>query len=579
MHPHLRSLRDHLPDETRIYLSSLVCPFEMTLSPSVPYAMTPALDSRRVCCFQRGTFSTVSQTSSSGNPFPTNNPYGSNIGYIFASPKLFGVNTTNTTVTLPAAPYQVIGSGLSWGDSEVPLASTYASAAASYTLFDHPVVTSGYAGTSLPASLGAPISPTLINPYLPEFQDNISLGGTADFGISTPVFAPDFMLSIMGSTQWSDSNSDVSWETILPSDAADNTYTQDANHFQRNTGLGNTMGGPISLLGAQQMRLVSFGIRIAYTGKAINRGGQIIAIRNPTRQNMVGGYFGGVMRNLVLTADLPNGVTGVPVPTGTVIYGDMQIPSFFSDPGMATMTSATQGILSGYVSDFISSGYTFPRIDQDPDTMQMVVEDQWEQVVWYPVDPSDYEFQSLYGGVSTRSSTQLGPSDDTASGYTVNQRIDSSRMDADWGKSMGFFIQGPSDGTPIEFKYEIVGHYEFIGPGIRGTSPTAPADLPAISALSAVPHEVLQSRSPSILGAHVLDHVTSRTGNSSRGGGFVDKVGVALSSFDPEMAIQQATDFGAKLGRAASGAKTAYDAFSSSEIGSSILGFIGDLLA
>lgn len=468
-----RTYFDMLSDSMKGYLTTLVNPFELgRLRKTYGVPVAPTVPSRKFACFARGTFSTVPRdtTAAEWGNLPESVRENllamteANSGYLMVSPKLFGVNTTTTSYSRTAQTPGLI----TYPGDPAPATVKQAGVAQpmTYTLEQQPVVY-----TQANNKFGCPsrlfeANPTLTgeigpiyfvppgesypiaqqNPGLAPFGVPLALDGVVPTGDPNSYYSGVSLLATNLARM--SSNSDVMWWECMPPDPYNGgTSATWSPHipFQGDLSGGNcTFYSGQDLLTTRKIRLVSCGVRISYIGTEVNRGGEVIGLREPSGLTMASGAYGGILAHSIVQTGLPElgqfysgGVMqnsmsvltqpflySVPAGYETApgfrsadwrIFGSVDpafgcindkvnLPAPNSSGGNWTYTGAWVGTPFDPFSD---DNYGFDQMTQYDQGVPGDVEREWDELVYYPIDPTSAKYEYLYETCKTFTSGRM----------------------------------------------------------------------------------------------------------------------------------------------------------------------------
>lgn len=457
-----RSYFDMMSDAMRAYLVVLINPFEMQLmgkSAGIPVA--PSVPSRKYACFARGTFSTCPRdlTGFTGGKRDIILALTEvNSGYVMVSPKLFGVSTRITTWDRPLDTGVILTNNNTSATYAAPLSGGMSGG---YQINQQPVVY-----TTHKTPFGCPArfyecNPTLVGERPPitairETSTQLTVycqnPGLAGFSVPTMSYGPTTPCALMAIPELNSnldrmsSNSDIPWWDVMGPDpytstSASNSSMNNNISFNGVYGkLGSQWGGNASL-NSRKLRVVACGLRIKYIGTEVNRGGQVIGLREPSGLNMASGAFGGVLysQNYVTA---PSATTAIeltsPSGGGTTVFAPLDTITVNSTVNLAPksyqfspqfqsadwrlfganpaslfgldVSSATLQPISGQPFSTAINGddtYGFDQLAAYDQGVPGDVEREWDELVYYPVDPSNAKYEYLYETVTQSESNSL----------------------------------------------------------------------------------------------------------------------------------------------------------------------------
>lgn len=478
-----RTWQAMLSPSMRAYLAVLTNPFEVAnMKKTAGVPVSPAVPSRKYSCFARGTFSTCPRDTTASawtalNVVTQNallDMTESNVGWIMISPKLFGLDTSSTVYSRARfeGRYENMQNITAPDGAWDPVATGTLTLPMNYTLMQQPVVY-----TSFNSPFGAPAQLMEVNPVLqgerlpvvmfetePGYEDlpaGYLAPGIGLFNVPSTSTTPHTPASTIGLPQLlqnvsrAGSNSDVPWYDVLPPDpfvgtsaswrfTTTNPVLPDASPSDSDDQNILVSFSGSSRLQTRKIRLVSIGLRIKYIGTEINRGGQVIGLREPGGFNMAAGAFGGVtctsndatttvpsyspgealplITRILSSSALPDGATGYELPqTYEVLPGfrsaDWRL--FGADPpGPFGLAYPSSNAGNGNIPSF--TGMPFDKLVNPNDTFgfdQLASYDQgipgdverpWDELVYYPIDPTSMKYEYLYETVTTTQSQRMG---------------------------------------------------------------------------------------------------------------------------------------------------------------------------
>jgi len=550
-----------------MYLASLVDPFNVPLAPSVPSSSSTRL-ARRYSCFVRGTMSTCPRTSTNGDDAAFTGdvepgsipPMAPNIGWIAVSPILFGLQTSQTTYS--TGEYSVPNEEGGPGATDCYNA---------YSIFQQPVI---YTMNVTPG-IGAPASPWITPPVIPEYVSGNTIPGNATQGGLPLVSSAAPLIFSNTNILQASSDSDVPWWTVLPTDGVANAAFWVDGSTQEGKPVLNPLNGPTSFTGTQRIRLVSLGIRIAYEGTEQLRGGEIVKLFQPCGDTLAGGFYGGVYRGMF---DMEAN------PPANFRAGSMIIPPFMSSISVPFGQYSDENV--GWCPNVPGTGNTFSTLLSYDQCDAISVDRDWVTLKYFPINTSDDDFHHLYDTSSVVNDQSMGGGFEATGPDMLYSRVDSARADNNWGYPMVIMVQGPDGVSQANFKFEIVGHYEVMGDDVRGAIPTAAPDPIGYGAILSTPVDNFQNTNSPVQAYHSVIRTAAQQS-------FPHPAAVKVAKVDTQTLLDEAatqanhslTDGGsggfslpsivAGIGDFAKNAKSAYEKYG--DTAKEIIGFLGDL--
>jgi hypothetical protein len=259
-------------------------------------------------------------------------------------------------------------------------------------------------------------------------------------------------------------------------------------------------------------------------GTEIERGGQIIGLVSPTADNLAVGNHGGIF-----LSETPTGLGYDTFTQNSIVY-----PPYATIPPN-TITGVEDGVPgSRYMNTYCgfaapaNSGNTFETLLGYDECNTAEVDRDWHCVTYLPMDTTSLNFKHLFDDSSVLSSSSpvvTSTADDGDVGTTASAgvtravlaRIDTSRLDRGNGYTMAIMVRGPDATTPLNFEWEVVGHYEYVNVNARGRIPTATPDPVGMGAiLGSVQSDLQGVTAPSVAQAIAVRTLSQQSGSSAQ---------------------------------------------------------------